>query len=263
MYLACLTSLSPDNIQTKFEAFCTGYAIFYPLISMMFLLTTSMELMLRKYLYYRLLDNGLLMDWKDRDWKRSYYSGFFVFSTVIVIIAAKNATATILIVILQTSLLVIFVMKLYDAESELVTFNKFFQSDYRRTLHLLNEKVLFVDESVVRRDVLAIYYKRESLAAQVKAGLITQEQVDERWFFDFKRLGRLDYPLPQPPSSLFGRLGYFLAKTLWCTTAVEHPSSFAEEQDRKFLGRLLGARLLSFCSVCALEIYGFYKLGQS
>eukprot|EP00455_Lapot_gusevi_P050779 TRINITY_DN7447_c0_g1_i1.p1 TRINITY_DN7447_c0_g1~~TRINITY_DN7447_c0_g1_i1.p1 ORF type:complete len:254 (-),score=13.99 TRINITY_DN7447_c0_g1_i1:54-815(-) len=202
---------------TPAEYFYMAYSIFYPMLSILFLLTTSLEIMIRKYVYYRLLDHGLIMDWKDRDWKRSYFLPFFGVAIIIFIVAAKGGFEIVSIFILQTALLLIFVKKLYDAEAELITVNKFFQSGYQNNLHILNQHVQFVDEKAIRNDALYILYQFKSQVADINAGKYTVEEMTELWLIDFKRLGRLNYPLPELPTttSLFGRLEFTFEKNFW------------------------------------------------
>eukprot|EP00455_Lapot_gusevi_P056710 TRINITY_DN9494_c0_g1_i2.p1 TRINITY_DN9494_c0_g1~~TRINITY_DN9494_c0_g1_i2.p1 ORF type:complete len:337 (-),score=29.31 TRINITY_DN9494_c0_g1_i2:105-1115(-) len=226
-------------------------SIYFPWFIITFLQFNQYEITLRKYFYYRLLDYGLAMDWKDRDWKRSYWL-IYIFILMVLLIVATLDWKTGLVIAFQTFFLVLFVMKLYGAETELVTFNRLVQSDYYHNLQVLTQHVKFVEERVVRDDIRFILDQRYLLSKDVKAGKITQQEIDENWFLDFSCLGRLHYKVEHQ-----SRLTDFFWNTCWGFLASME-GAFAEKQDKTLLSRLnkFALFVISYCGLAVLLYVG-------
>lgn len=246
---------------SAFEVFLVIYICLYPLFSMMLVINMFSNSIAKKYYYYRLLAYGTVMDFKDRSIFKSVYLYFFLVSTACIwIITAKTDGSVVVLVVLQTSQLLIFIRSVYQLESSLVTVNKFVEIDFRHQTQLLTT-FDFVHEDDVRRDILAVL-KHVKLDKKTMSEEEMSKTAEDRGIH-FGRLGLLQGIPPATVPPLLSQPQQRFQWSLWATsTLMGKQKYFAESRDRAFGKLFMMGWLACMFSVVLIEIYGFYRLDR-
>jgi hypothetical protein len=132
-----------------------SYAIIYPLIAMIILLNEAYYIYCKKFIYYKLMDNGVIFKWKKEYLHNSVYFWWYILSLIFICVGINDSWNFILMFINQTSNLCIYVYNTINIESTLITLNGFFENNINLQTENIR-KIIWIDEERLKENVYSM-----------------------------------------------------------------------------------------------------------
>ena len=156
MYITIITYKQQMNQSSSmFKNVVIAYAIIYPLIAMLILLNEAYYIYCKKFIYYKLMDNGVIFKWKKEYLHKSVYFWWYVLSLIFICIGINDSWNVILMFINQTSNLCIYVYDTINIETTLITLNGFFEKNINLQTENI-KKITWIDEDKLKENVYSI-----------------------------------------------------------------------------------------------------------
>jgi len=121
---------------------CIGYLMFYPILTYMLAVGTAFEYICRQFAYYRLLQHGVILDFKNREgllkmWKSRIFLTALASSIILAaLVVAGDPWSVLPIVSILYGLFASLKSSRSFESSELVTLNKFIEPEEGENIHL-------------------------------------------------------------------------------------------------------------------------------
>lgn len=162
MYITIITYKQQMNQSTIFKNIVISYAMIYPLIAMVILLNEAYYIYCKKFIYYKLMDNGAIFKWKKEYLHKSVYFWWYVLSLLFICIGINDSWNVVLMFINQTSNLCIYVYNTINIESTLITLNGFFENNINLQTENM-KKIIWIDEDKLKENVYSIIEAKQIL----------------------------------------------------------------------------------------------------
>jgi len=144
---------------------------------MLFLLTRLIEVTCRKYIYYRLMEYRVIMDWEQRTWYKSWFLLLLLSSMVVLIVSIWPATpSTFWTMATELFVTVTFFRTLCTVDTTLITLNVFLRPRDDKSKEYLSQ-AKFVAETRVRHHIYTVRLQRQQIDKTVKD--VTEKKRDE------------------------------------------------------------------------------------
>jgi hypothetical protein len=166
MYITIISYKQMNQVNGIFKNIVISYAIIYPLIAMLILLNEAYYIYCKKFIYYKLMDNGVIFKWRKEYLYKSLYFWWYIVSLIFICIGISDSWNVILMFINQTSNLCIYIYNSINIESTLITLNGFFENN----IHLQTEnikKIIWIDEDKLKENVYSIIEARDIIINKI------------------------------------------------------------------------------------------------
>lgn len=154
------------NSSSIFKNVVISYAIIYPLIAMFILLNEAYYVYCKKFIYYKLMDNGVIFKWKKEELHKSIYFWWYILSLIFICIGINDSWNVVLMFINQTSNLCIYVYNTINIETTLITLNGFFEKNIILQTENI-KKIIWIDENKVKENVYSIIEARHMIQKNI------------------------------------------------------------------------------------------------
>jgi hypothetical protein len=155
MYITIITYKQMNQFSSIFKNIVISYALIYPLIAMLILLNEAYYIYCKKFIYYKLMDNGVIFKWKKEYLYKSIYFWWYILSLIFICIGINDSWNVILMFINQTSNLCIYIYNSMNIESTLITLNGFFENNVNLQTENINN-IIWIDEDKLKENVYSI-----------------------------------------------------------------------------------------------------------
>jgi hypothetical protein len=155
MYITIITYKQLTFINSIFKNIVVSYAIIYPLIAMLILLNEAYNIYCKKFIYYKMMDNGVIFKWKKEQLHKSFYFWWYILSLIFIIIGLNDSWNVIIIFINQTSNLCLYIYNSINIESTLITLNGFFENNIMLQTENI-KKIIWIDENRLKENVFSM-----------------------------------------------------------------------------------------------------------
>jgi hypothetical protein len=166
MYITIITYKQMNVFSSVFKNVVIMYAMIYPLIAMFILLHEAYYIYCKKFIYYKLMDNGVIFKWKKEYLYKSRYFWWYILSLIFICIGINDSWNVLLMFINQTSNLCIYIHSAINIESTLITLNGFFEDNI--VLQTENiKKITWIDEDKLRDNVYGMIELRKIMDKKI------------------------------------------------------------------------------------------------
>jgi hypothetical protein len=150
-----------------FKNVVISYAIIYPLIAMLILLNEAYYIYCKKFIYYKLMDNGVIFKWKKEQLYKSFYFWWYIISLIFICIGINDSLNVILMFINQTSNLCIYIYNTINIDSTLITLNGFFENNVNIQMENI-QKIVWIDEHKLKENVYSMIDAKHIIQKNIK-----------------------------------------------------------------------------------------------
>ena len=155
MYITIISYKQMTQTSSIFKNVVISYAIIYPLIAMLILLNEAYYIYCKKFIYYKLMDNGVIFKWKKEQLYKSFYFWWYIISLIFICIGINDSLNVILMFINQTSNLCIYIYNTINIDSTLITLNGFFENNVNIQMENI-QKIVWIDEHKLKENVYSM-----------------------------------------------------------------------------------------------------------
>ena len=155
MYVTIISYKQMTQTSSIFKNVVISYAIIYPLIAMLILLNEAYYIYCKKFIYYKLMDNGVIFKWKKEQLYKSFYFWWYIISLIFICIGINDSLNVILMFINQTSNLCIYIYNTINIDSTLITLNGFFENNVNIQMENI-QKIVWIDEDKLKENVYSM-----------------------------------------------------------------------------------------------------------
>ena len=167
MYITIITYKQQMNQSSSiFKNVVIAYAIIYPLIAMIILLNEAYYIYCKKFIYYKLMDNGVIFKWKKEYLHKSVYFWWYILSLIFICVGINDSWNVVLMFINQTSNLCIYVYNTINIESTLITLNGFFENNINLQTENIR-KIIWIDEDKLKENVYSMIEAKKILQRNI------------------------------------------------------------------------------------------------
>ena len=166
MYITIVTYKQMNVFSSVFKNVVIIYAMIYPLIAMFILLHEAYYIYCKKFIYYKLMDNGVIFKWKKEYLYKSGYFWWYILSLIFICIGINDSWNVLVMFINQTSNLCIYIHSAINIESTLITLNGFFENNIvLQTENIKN--IIWIDEDKLRDNVYGMIELRKIMDKKI------------------------------------------------------------------------------------------------
>jgi hypothetical protein len=162
MYITIISYKQMNKVSSMFKNIVISYAMIYPLVAMLILLNEAYYSYCKKFVYYKLMDSGVIFKWKKEYLYNSVYFWWYILSLIFIIIGMNDSWNVLLIFINQTSNLCIYIYNSINIKSTLITLNEFFENNINLQVENI-KKIIWIDEEKIKENVYSIIEARNTL----------------------------------------------------------------------------------------------------
>jgi len=155
MYITIIIYKQMTVTSSLFKNIVVSYAIIYPLIAMVILLNEAYYIYCKKFIYYKLMDNGVIFKWKKEYIYKSLYFWWYIISLIFICIGVSDSWNVVLMFVNQTSNLCLYIYNSINIDSTLITLNGFFEDNINMQIDNF-KKIIWIDEANLKENVYSI-----------------------------------------------------------------------------------------------------------
>jgi hypothetical protein len=136
--------------QGIFATFLNFQSLTAPVANTFIVAVTLNEVLVKKFIYFRLLEHGLVFDWANYNLLRSPLLYIVLVYTFLIILGVSDSFSVIIIIVIQTGAQLVILAGLLSFEaSSLISLNKFLEGAPRHHYDLLGSSRLISEERVM------------------------------------------------------------------------------------------------------------------
>ena len=168
MYITIISYKQMNQSSSIFKNVVLSYAIIYPLIAMLILLNEAYSIYCKKFVYYKLMDTGVIFKWKKEYLYKSVYFWWYIISLIFICVGINDSWNVILIFVNQTSNLCIYIYNSMNIDSTLITLNGFFENNILYQTENI-KKIIWIDEDKVKENIYSIIEARQIIKNNIES----------------------------------------------------------------------------------------------
>ncbi len=166
MYITIITYKQMNLFSSIFKNIVICYAIIYPLIAMFILLHEAYYIYCKKFIYYKMMDNGVIFKWKKEYLYKSGYFWWYILSLIFICIGINDSWNVLLMFINQTSNLCIYIYSAMNIESTLITLNGFFENNIILQTENI-KKIIWIEEDKLKENVYGMIEIKKNIQKNI------------------------------------------------------------------------------------------------
>ena len=167
MYITIISYKQMTQTSSIFKTIVISYAIIYPLIAMLILLNEAYYIYCKKFIYYKLMDNGVIFKWKKDYLYKSFYFWWYILSLIFICVGINDSLNVILMFINQTSNLCIYIYNTINIDSTLITLNGFFENNVNIQMENI-KKIIWIDEEKLKENVYSMIESKHIIQKNIE-----------------------------------------------------------------------------------------------
>lgn len=167
MYITIIIYKQMAEPNSLFKNIVVSYAIIYPLIAMVILLNEAYYIHCKKFIYYKLMDKGVIFKWKKEVIYKSLYFWWYILSLIFICIGINDNWNVILMFVNQTSNLCLYIYNTVNIDSTLITLNGFFEDNINMQIDNF-KRIVWIDEPVLKENVYSMIESKVVIKRYIK-----------------------------------------------------------------------------------------------